>query len=60
MDDVSEECKDFLYQMLEKDPVDRLRIGLDMASHPYFAGVYAVLFSCVYNLLILLAETGKR
>ena len=40
-DDVSDECKDFLYQMLKKDPAERLRIGLDMTSHPYFAGVYA-------------------
>ncbi|KAF8349622.1 kinase-like domain-containing protein [Amanita rubescens] len=38
-DDVSDECKDFLCQMLEKDPAGRLRIGLDMTSHPYFTGV---------------------
>jgi hypothetical protein len=40
-DDVSDECKDFLRQMLKKDPAERLRIGMDMTSHPYFAGVYA-------------------
>ena len=27
--------------MLKKDPAERIRIGLDMTSHPYFAGVYA-------------------
>lgn len=40
-DDISDECKDFLHQMLKKEPAERLRIGLDMTSHPYFAGVYA-------------------
>ena len=29
--------------MLKKNPAERLRIGLDMTSHPYFAGVYAFL-----------------
>ncbi|KAF8334556.1 kinase-like domain-containing protein [Amanita rubescens] len=38
-DDISDECKDFLHQMLKKNPAERLRIGLDMTSHPYFAGV---------------------
>lgn len=38
-DDLSDECKDFISQMLKKDPAERLRIGLDMTSHPYFAGV---------------------
>ncbi|KAF8345400.1 hypothetical protein F5887DRAFT_917380 [Amanita rubescens] len=33
-DDVSDECKDFISQMLRKDPAERLRIGLDMTSHP--------------------------
>ena len=40
-DNVSDECKDFLHQMLKKDPAERLRIGMDMTSHLYFAGVYA-------------------
>ena len=48
-DDVSDECKDFLCQMLEKDPAGRLRIGLDMTSHPYFAGMYA-LFIFLHSL----------
>ncbi|PFH47756.1 hypothetical protein AMATHDRAFT_50077 [Amanita thiersii Skay4041] len=38
-DDVSNDCKDFLMKMLEKEPTERLRIGLDMTSHPFFAGV---------------------
>ncbi|KAF8639109.1 hypothetical protein AX17_001724 [Amanita inopinata Kibby_2008] len=38
-DDISEDCKDFIRQMLKKEPTERLRIGLDMTSHPYFAGV---------------------
>ncbi|KAK2465060.1 hypothetical protein APHAL10511_002868 [Amanita phalloides] len=38
-DDVSNECKDFICQLLKKDPAERLRIGLDITSHPYFAGV---------------------
>jgi serine/threonine protein kinase len=42
-DEVSDECKDFLRQMLKKNPAERLRIGLDMTSHAYFAGVYAFL-----------------
>ena len=41
-DNVSDECKDFLHQMLKKNPSERLRIGMDMTSHPYFAGVYAI------------------
>ncbi|KAM6492406.1 Protein kinase-like domain containing protein [Amanita muscaria] len=38
-DNVGEECQDFIRQMLRKEPTERLRIGLDMTSHPYFAGV---------------------
>ncbi|KAF8630469.1 hypothetical protein AX15_002900 [Amanita polypyramis BW_CC] len=38
-DKISEECKDFIWGLLQKDPADRLRIGLDMTSHSFFAGV---------------------
>ncbi|PPQ68737.1 hypothetical protein CVT24_007564 [Panaeolus cyanescens] len=38
-DDVDDEIIDFLEQMLQKDPQKRLKIGLEMPNHPYFAGV---------------------
>ncbi|KIL54492.1 hypothetical protein M378DRAFT_18838, partial [Amanita muscaria Koide BX008] len=38
-DEISEECQDFIRQMLQKEPTERLRIGEDMTSHPFFAGV---------------------
>jgi serine/threonine protein kinase len=33
-EEVREECRDFIRQMLRKEPTERLRIGLDMVSHP--------------------------
>ncbi|KAM6492574.1 hypothetical protein JOM56_012298 [Amanita muscaria] len=38
-DGISEECQDFIRQMLQKEPTKRLRIGEDMTAHPFFAGV---------------------
>ncbi|KIL57544.1 hypothetical protein M378DRAFT_16164 [Amanita muscaria Koide BX008] len=40
-DEISEECQDFIRQMLQKEPTERLRIDEDMTAHPFFAGVHA-------------------
>jgi hypothetical protein len=54
-DDVRDECKYFIFQILKKEPAERLRTGLDMTSHPV-----CVHLSLMHHLLILFAGTRLR